>query len=67
MDYILLISSWPVNEVKVGKLPAIARYISNLFQNYFKGVKIWWLSAQPYKNPTDRFVLDVLTGSGFQN
>ena len=31
----------------------IASYSCNLFQNYFKGAKLWWLFAQLYKNPTD--------------
>ena len=66
-DYILLISSCPVNEVKVGKIPTIASYTCNFFQNYFKGAKIWWLFAQLYKNPTDCFVLEVSTVSRFQN
>ena len=53
MIQVLLISSCSVNEVKVGILPIIASYSCNLFQNYFKGAKIWWLFAQLYKNPTD--------------
>ena len=32
-----------------------------LFQNYFKGTKTWWLFAELYQNPTDWFVLKVLT------
>ena len=38
-DYILSISSCPVNEVKARKLPTIANYTCHLFQNYFKGQK----------------------------
>ena len=49
----MLISSCSVNEVNVGILPIITNYSCNLFQNYFKGAKIWWLFAQLYKNPTD--------------
>ena len=32
-----------------------------LFQNYFKGAKIWWLFAWQCRNSTDCFVLEVLT------
>ena len=32
-----------------------------LFQNYFKGTKTWWLFAELYQNPTEWFVLKVLT------
>ena len=39
-----------MNEVKVGKLPIIASYICNLFQNYFKVAKIC---------QTDCFMLQV--------
>ena len=41
-----------MNEVKVGKLPIIASYTCNLFQNFFKGAKKWWLFAKLYKNST---------------
>ena len=58
---ILLISTCSVNEVKVRKLLIIASYTCNLFQNYFKGAKIWWFFAQLYQNPTDYFVLEVST------
>ena len=51
-----------MNEVKVGILPIIASYTCNLFQNYFKGAKIWWIFARLYKNPTHHFMLKVLTG-----
>ena len=44
-----------------------ASFTFNLFQNYCKGAKIWWLFAQPYKSTTDYFVLEVLTVSRFQN
>ena len=50
---ILLISSCPIKEVKVGKLPIIASILAILFQNYLKGVEeIWWVFAQLYKNST---------------
>ena len=60
--YILLISICPM--FKSGKLPSIASsdILANLFKNYFKGAKIWWLLfAQLYKNPIDRFMLKVST------
>ena len=56
-----------MTKVKFGKLPIISSYTCNLFQNYFKGANIWWLLNQLYKNPTDCFVLEVLTVSRFQN
>ena len=48
--YILLISIFLV--LKAGKLQSIASSatLGNLFKNYFKGAKIWWLFAQLYKN-----------------
>ena len=59
-----------MNEVRVGKLPIIklpivGGYTFNLFQNYFKGVNIWWLFAQLYKNFTHCFVLQVSIGNRF--
>ena len=61
IDYILLISICPI--LKVGKLHSIASsaILANLFKNYFKGAKIWWLFAQLYKNSIDCFVLEVST------
>ena len=67
---LLLISGCSVNEVKVGILSIIASYSCDLFQNYFKGAKIWWLFTQLYKNSTDsigNFVLKISTWSRFQN
>ena len=49
--YILLISICPM--FKSGKLPGIASsdILTNLFKNYFKGAKIWWLLfVQLYKS-----------------
>ena len=66
-DYILLISSFPVNEVKLGKLSVIASYTCNSCQNYFKAATIRWIFAQLHKNPTDCSVLKVSVESGFQN
>ena len=40
-----------MNEVEFGKLPIIANYTCNLFQNYFKRVKIWCIVAHLYKTP----------------
>ena len=59
--YILLISICPM--FKSGKLPSIASsdILANLFKNYFKGAKIWWLFAQLYKNFIDCFVLEFST------
>ena len=59
--YILLISICPM--FKSGKLPSIASsdILANLFKNYFKGAKIWWLFAQLYKNLIDCFVLEFST------
>ena len=61
IDYILLISICPI--LKVGKLHSIASsaILANLFKNYFKGAKIWWLFAQLYKNLIDCFVLEFST------
>ena len=61
IDYILLISICPI--LKVGKLHSIASsaILANLFKNYFKGAKIWWLFAQLYKNFIDCFVLEFST------
>ena len=58
-----------MNELKAGKLPIIASYtiLAILFQNYFKGAKIWWFFVQLYKNSTDCFGLEVSTVSRFQN
>ena len=33
--------------------------LANLFKNYFKSAKMWWLFAQLYKNSIDCFVLEV--------
>ena len=38
---------------------ATSAILANLFKNYFKGAKIWWLFAQLYKNSVDCFVLEV--------
>ena len=56
--YILLISICPM--LKAGKMKSIASsaILANLFKNYFKGAKIWWLCAQLYKNIIDCFVLE---------
>ena len=40
---------------------ATSAILANLFKNYFKGAKIWWLFAQLYKNSVDCFVLEVTT------
>ena len=49
--------------LKAGKLNSIASsaILANLFKNYFKGAKIWWLFAQLYKNLIDCFVLEFST------
>ena len=59
--YILLISICAM--LKAGKLNSIASsaILANLFKNYFKGAKIWWLFAQLYKNFIDCFVLEFST------
>ena len=59
--YILLISIFPM--WKAGKMQSIASsaILENLFKNYFKGAKIWWLFAQLYKNLIDCFVLEFST------
>ena len=59
--YILLISICPM--LKAGKMKSIASsaILANLFKNYFKGAKIWWLFAQLYKNLIDYFVLEFST------
>ena len=59
--YILLISICAM--LKAGKLNSIASsaILANLFKNYFKGAKIWWLFAQLYKNLIDCFVLEFST------
>ena len=59
--YILLISICPM--LKSGKMQSIASSatLGNLFKNYFKGEKIWWLFAQLYKNLIDCFVLEFST------
>ena len=59
--YILLISIFLV--LKAGKMQSIASSatLGNLFKNYFKGAKIWWLFAQLYKNLIDCFVLEFST------
>ena len=59
--YILLISICPM--LKTGKLQSIASSVilANLFKNYFKGAKIWWLFAQLCKNSIDCFVSEVST------
>ena len=36
-DYLLLISSCPVNKVKVWKLPIVPSHTSSLYHNYLKG------------------------------
>ena len=55
---ILSISICPM--LKAGKMQSIASsaILANLFRNYFKGAKIWWLFAQLYKNFIDCFVLE---------
>ena len=47
--------------LKTGKLHSIvgSAILSNLFKNYFKGGKIWWLFAHLYKNYIDSFVLEA--------
>ena len=59
--YILLISICSV--LKAGKMQSIASsaLLINLFKNYFRGAKIWWLFAQLYKNFIDCFVLEFST------
>ena len=59
--YISLISICPM--LKTGKLQSIASsaILANLFKNYFKGAKIWWLFAQLCKISIDCFVLEVST------
>ena len=59
--YILLISICSV--LKAGKMQSIASsaLLINLFKNYFRGAKIWWLFAQLYKNSIDCFVLEFST------
>ena len=49
--------------LKAGKMQSIASsaILANLFKNYFKGAKIWWLFAQLYKNFIDCFVLEFST------
>ena len=49
--------------LKAGKLHSIANsaIIENLFKNYSKVAKIWWLFAQLYKNSINCFVLEVST------
>ena len=69
-DYILLISSCPVNEVNVWKLPIVASYTSNLYHNYFKGggkgaEKTWRIFAKLNENSTNFFVLEISTLSRF--
>ena len=56
--YILLISICSV--LKAGKMQSIASsaLLTNLFKNYFRGAKIWWLFAQLYKNFIDCFLLE---------
>ena len=67
-DYTIpLVSSCPVNEVKVGKLPIIASYTCKFISKLVQGTKIWSLFAELYKNPTDFFVMEVSTVSRFQN
>ena len=48
--YILLISICPM--LKAGEMQSIASsaILANLFKNYFKGAKIWWLFAHLYWN-----------------
>ena len=59
--YILLISICPM--WKAGKMQSIASsaILENLFKNYFKGAKIWWLFAELYKNFIDCFVSEFST------
>ena len=59
--YILLTSICPM--LKTGKMQSIPSSATrgNLFKNYFKGAKIWWLFAQLYKNLIDCFVLEFST------
>ena len=49
--------------LKAGKVKSIASsaILANVFKNYFKGAKIWWLFAQLYKNLIDCFVLEFST------
>ena len=35
--------------------------LENLFKNYFKSAKIWWLFAELYKNFIDCFVSEFST------
>ena len=56
--YILLISICPM--LKAGKMKSIA-ILANLFKNFFRGAKIWWLFVQLYKNFIDWFVLEFST------
>ena len=49
--------------LEVGKLHSIASsaIYAYLFKNYSKGVKIWLLFTQPYKNSIDYFLMVVST------
>ena len=49
--------------LKAGKLHSIASSVilANLFKNYFKSAKIWWLFARLFKNSIDCFVLEIST------
>ena len=40
---------------------ASSAILENLFKNYFKGAKIWWLFAELYKNFIDCFVSEFST------
>ena len=55
--YILLISICPMLKARKMKSIASSAIIANLFKNYFKGSKMWWLFAQLYENFIDCFLL----------
>ena len=60
-DFIPLVSICPM--LKFGKLHGIASrdILADLFKNYFKSAKIWWLFAELYKNSIGCFVLEDST------
>ena len=55
--YILLISICSLSNTGKMKSIASSAIIANLFKNYFKGSKMWWLFAQLYENFIDCFLL----------
>ena len=65
-SYILVVSSGYIPLISIcpglnaGNMQSIA-LLTNLFKNYFKGAKIWWLFAQLYKHFIDCFVLEFST------